>query len=294
MSVWILSQQPADTYENVRLLEEFSKAKIHAKLMHPDDFDIIVNKNNNKSIKYQGTNINLPKLVLTRTGSGTNYFTNAVIRQLERLGVPTINCNDSIDRVKDKLLTHQILSYHNIPTPRTILVKFPVSSDVVEKEIGFPCVVKVIQGSYGKGVHLCPTKDAFTKLMDLIADLAIKKIMIVQEFIATKAGSDLRVWVIGGKVVGAMKRTGPDGDFRANITNGGCGEPFAVTEEIDVLCRETAKVLGLDIAGIDLLFDNDGFKVCEANSAPGFEGFETYCQVNIAKHVIDYIKFKLS
>jgi RimK family alpha-L-glutamate ligase len=118
--------------------------------------------------------------------------------------------------------------------------------------------------------------------------------MIVQEFVGAQAGTDLRVFVVGGKVIGAMKRTAPEGDFRANITNGGQGQAYPVCDEMDMLCRETAKVLGLDIAGIDLLFDTDGFKVCEANSAPGFEGFERYCQVNIAKSIVDYVKFKIT
>jgi len=293
MTVWILSQHK-DAYENTRLLEEFSNSNIDTALMHPDHFDIIVNRNKSKSIRYDGTTITMPKLVLTRVGSGTNYFRSAVMRQLEKFSVPTINHSSAIDNVADKLLAHQILAQNNIPTPKTMLVKFPVSTKLVEAEIGFPCVVKVLQGSYGKGVHLCQTKELFENLMDLIDNLGVRKTMIVQEFIDESAGTDLRVWVVGGKTIGAMKRTGPKGDFRANITGGGTGESFKVSEEIDLLCRETAKCLGLDIAGIDLLFDQEGYKVCEANSAPGFEGFEKYCDMNIAKSIVDYIRFKLN
>jgi RimK family alpha-L-glutamate ligase len=262
--------------------------------MHPDEFDIIVNRSRTKSIRYKGDSISMPKLVLTRVGSGTNYFRSAVMRQLEKFSVPTINNSEAITNVGDKLLAHQILAQNNIPTPKTMLVKFPVSSDLVAKEIGFPCVVKVLQGSYGKGVHLCQTKELFEDLMELIDNLGVKKTMIVQEFINTAVGTDLRVWVVGGKTIGVMKRTGPPGDFRANITGGGTGESFEITNELDLLCRETAKCLGLDIAGIDLLFDQEGFKVCEANSAPGFEGFEKYCNIDIAGAIIDYVKFKLN
>jgi glutathione synthase/RimK-type ligase-like ATP-grasp enzyme len=293
MSVWILSQHN-DSYENRRLLETFSNNSIDARLMHPDEFDIIVNRSRTKSIRYKGDSISMPKLVLTRVGSGTNYFRSAVMRQLEKFSVPTINNSEAITNVGDKLLAHQILAQNNIPTPKTMLVKFPVSSDLVAKEIGFPCVVKVLQGSYGKGVHLCQTKELFEDLMELIDNLGVKKTMIVQEFINTAVGTDLRVWVVGGKTIGVMKRTGPPGDFRANITGGGTGESFEITNELDLLCRETAKCLGLDIAGIDLLFDQEGFKVCEANSAPGFEGFEKYCNIDIAGAIIDYVKFKLN
>jgi len=293
MSVWILSQH-RDSYENTRLLATFSDNNIPAQLMHPDDFDIIVNRSKNKSIRYQGTSITMPRLVLTRTGAGTNYFSSAVMRQLEKFAVPTINSSTSINNVRDKLLAHQILAQSNIPTPKTMLVKFPVSSKVVAQEIGFPCVVKVVQGSHGKGVHLCQTQELFEDLMDLVENLSVKKTMIVQEFIDAKAGSDLRVWVVGGKVIGAMKRTGPQGDFRANITGGGTGEAYPVSDEMDLLCRETAKAVGLDIAGIDLLFDHEGFRVCEANSAPGFEGFEKYVDINVAGAIVDYVKFKLN
>ena len=108
-----------------------------------------------------------------------------------------------------------------------------------------------------------------------------------------RPGEDLRVLVIGGQVIGAMKRTAPEGDFRANITNGGTGSLFEVTPEIDVIARETAQVLGLSIAGIDLLFDPRGFRVCEANSNPGFLGFEKYCKVDIADLITNYVKFKI-
>ena len=292
-TVWILSQH-RESYENTRLLAAFAAKNIDTKVVHPDDFDIIVNRSRSKSIRYQGTSISMPKIVLTRTGSGTNYFSSAVMRQLEKFSVPTINSSDAIANVKDKLLAHQILAQNNIPTPKTMLVKFPVSSKVVEQEIGFPCVVKVLQGSHGKGVHLCQTKELFENLMDLVDNLGVKKTMIVQEFVNAAAGTDLRVWAIGGKTIGAMKRIGPEGDFRANITGGGSGEPFDITPEMDLLCRETAKCLGLDIAGIDLLFDDGGYKVCEANSAPGFEGFEKYCGVDIAGAIVEYISFKIS
>jgi RimK family alpha-L-glutamate ligase len=115
----------------------------------------------------------------------------------------------------------------------------------------------------------------------------------VQEYLGAHPGEDLRVLVVGGKVIGAMKRTAPEGDFRANITNGGTGSNYEVTPEIEYIARETAKVLGLDIAGIDLLFDPRGFRVCEANSNPGFKGFEEYCGKDVADAITEYIKFRI-
>jgi glutathione synthase/RimK-type ligase-like ATP-grasp enzyme len=174
-----------------------------------------------------------------------------------------------------------------------MVVKYPVDESIVKDRIGFPCVVKVVTGSYGKGVYLCEKRRDFSKLMEFIRSLGTSKTLIVQEYLGLKPGEDLRVLVIGGKVIGAMKRIGPDGDFRANITNGGTGEKFELTDEIDFIARETARVLNLHIAGVDLLFDDRGFRVCEANSAPGFKGFETYCEVNVADLIADYISYKL-
>ena len=158
--------------------------------------------------------------------------------------------------------------------------------------IGWPCVVKVISGSYGEGIYLCENKTSFKKMMEFVGNLDTPKLLLVQEYIDAKPGEDLRVFVVGGKVIGAMKRHAPEGDFRANISAGGRGEPFEVNNEIDYLAREAARICGLDIAGIDLLFDKDGYKICEANSAPGFEGFEKYCQVDVAGQIAEYIKYK--
>ena len=130
--------------------------------------------------------------------------------------------------------------------------------------------------------------------MEFIETLKSSKTLLVQEYMGERPGEDLRVLVVGGKVIGAMKRSAPEGDFRANITNGGTGQAYELTDEIEYIARETAKVLNLDIAGIDLLFDSRGFRVCEANSNPGFSGFETYCDIDVAEVITDYIKFRLS
>jgi len=216
-----------------------------------------------------------------------------VVRHFEQAGVPCINGSLPIETVKDKLRTSQILSRAGIAIPNTMMVRMPIDDGLVETNIGFPCVVKVVTGSYGEGVYLCEKKRDYKKLMEFIDNLGNKKTMIVQKYMGERIGEDLRVLVIGGKVLGAMKRTAPEGDFRANITNGGTGENYPLTEEIEFLARETARALGLDIAGVDLLFDKHGFVVCEANSNPGFSGFENYCQVNVADAITEYIKFKV-
>jgi len=292
--VWILHYAASiDAYENQRLLSCLEKNGMKGRVLEPKYFDIIVSRSSVKSIRYKGERIELPDLVLSRTGAGTNYFTRSVMRQIEKFGIPVINDADSISRVSDKLLTSQLLVKENLPIPKTILVNGDVDIELIEKEVGFPCVVKATSGSKGKTVHLCQTKKDFVSLMSLLSSISLKKTMIIQEFVDAQPGTDLRVWVIGGKSVVAMKRTGAEGDFRANISQGGTAELFEITDEVDYLARETARVLGLQIAGVDLLFDKDGYKICEANSSPGFEGMDQYCGQDMAQRIVDFIKLKI-
>ena len=292
MNVWILHKTGTD-FETQRLVEVFTNMGMVASVVIPSLFDIVVHLVHKEKIYYDGNLVKLPDLLLTRTGSGTDYFTGAVIRQIEKLGVIVVNSCSATELVKDKLATHQQLTTHLIPTPKTMLLHFPVKTKVIKDEIGFPCVVKVITGSYGKGVHLCHNKKQFEATIELIDHLGSKKTLIVQEFISATDNKDLRVLVIGGKVLGAMRRSAPDGDFRANITNGGIGEPFKLTDEIEHIARETTKVMGLDIAGVDLLFDKNGYKVCECNSAPGFEGFEKFVGIDVAQSIANFVFLKL-
>jgi gamma-F420-2:alpha-L-glutamate ligase len=293
-NIWILHYATnIDAYENQRLLACLEKNNMKGRVLEPKYFDIIVSRGSTKSIRYKGERIDLPDLVLSRTGAGTNYFTRSVMRQIEKFGIPVINDADSISRVSDKLLTSQLLVKENLPIPKTILVNGDIDVDLIEKEIGFPCIVKATTGSKGKTVHLCQTKKDFASLMSLLSSISLKKTMIIQEFVDAQPGTDLRVWVIGGKTVVAMKRIGAEGDFRANISQGGTAELFEITDEVDYLARETTRVLGLQIAGVDLLFDKEGYKICEANSSPGFEGMDKYCGQDMAQRIVDFIKLKI-
>jgi len=292
-SILIITKLDRNEYESNKLAESFESKGIKVTMAHPDDFDIIVDRDIHKGLKYRGQDMELPSLALVRLGAGILPFQLAVVRHLEQAGVTCVNGSNAIETVKDKLRTSQILSRHGIPIPNTMMVRMPIDDNLVKDNIGFPCVIKVVTGSYGEGVYLCERQRDYKKLMEFIDNLGNKKTMLVQEYLGERVGEDLRVLVIGGKVVGAMKRSAPEGDFRANITNGGTGERYEVTEEIDYLARETARVLNLDIAGIDLLFDKRGFRVCEANSNPGFSGFEKYCGVDVADLMTEYIRFKI-
>jgi gamma-F420-2:alpha-L-glutamate ligase len=240
-----------------------------------------------------GLESDLPKFVFPRTGSGTSYYIKAVIRHFERMDIPVINSSDAIDNVKDKLYTHQILAQSNLDIPKTMLLRHPIDVDFVEKNIGFPVIVKKISGSYGRGVFLAENKKQLRQLVTM-AELSKKSYdIIIQEFVKDTWGKDLRVFVVNNKVVGCMMRQATDEDFRANITRGGEGFPYEVNEQIEWLSSESSKALDLDIAGVDLLFDNGGYKICEVNSNPGFEGMENFTKKNIAGEIVSFIKLKL-
>ena len=282
-----------DSYETTRLVEEFKNHNIDVKCIDPNEIDIFVNKENRQSILVNGHSLPLPKFIFPRTGSGTTYHIKAVIRHFERMGVPVINSSDAIDNVKDKLYSHQILAQSNLDIPKTMLLKHPIDIYFVQKHIGFPAIVKTISGSYGRGVFLAETKKQFEQLLKMAEITKPSYNIIVQEFVKDSWGKDIRVFVLNGKVIGCMMRQAVDDDFRANITRGGEGIPYQIDEDIEWLGGESARLLGLDIAGVDLLFDNGGYRICEVNSSPGFEGMDKYTKTNIAEDIVTYVKHKI-
>lgn len=298
MRGWILYDETAnhlkpETYEIERFIRMAEEQQIDLEVFKPEQFELIVTQDDRKSVLVDGKILPLPDFLLPRMGAGTTYFALAVIRHLERLGVKTFNSAGSIDTVKDKLYTHQILAEHNFPVPKTMLAKYPIDVDLVESSIGFPIVIKTLSGSQGSGVFLAESKSKFEDVMELINATRSNANIILQEFIESSKGRDLRVFTIGGRAVAAMKRISQDGSFKANFSRGGLVEPVELTPEIEWLATETSRILKLDIAGIDLLFDGDHFKICEANSSPGFEGIEQVCDVNIAEEIYNFIRIRL-
>ncbi len=297
MRGWIIYTDTAnakpETYEIKRFIEVAKEQDIEIEVFRPEQFDLVVTRDDRKSVLVDGQVLPLPDFLLPRMGAGTTYFALAVIRHLERLGVNTFNSSQSIDTVKDKLFTEQILAEHNVPVPKTMLVKYPVKVELVEKQLGFPVIIKTISGSQGSGVFLAETKTKFEDVMELINAYKSNANIILQEFIASSKGTDLRVFTIGGRAVAAMKRTSADDNFKANFSRGGQVESFPITPEIEWLAIETSRILNLDIAGIDLLFDGEHFKICEANSSPGFEGMERCCDVNIAEEIYEFLRVRL-
>ncbi|MDN4069159.1 RimK family alpha-L-glutamate ligase [Paenibacillus vini] len=299
MKGWIIYKHlPQDvkpeTFEIKRLLEEAVRQEIDIRVLAPEQFELIVTRDDRKSVMVDGEVLQLPDFVLPRMGAGTNYFGLALIRHLERLGVRTFNSSQSIDTVKDKLYTQQILAEHNLPVPKTMLIRSKVDVNLVEKHLGFPVVVKTISGSQGSGVFLAENKSNFIDLLEMINAYKENATMILQEFVESSRGTDLRVITIGGRAVAAMKRNSGSDSFKANYSRGGTVEPYEINPEMEWLALETSRLLNLDIAGIDLLFDGDHYKICEANSSPGFEGIESCCNVNISEEIYNFLRVRLN
>ena len=294
MTGWILYKKDiSESYETQRLVEEFEKQDIKIHVVNPQDVDILVDREDRKSIRVKGKSRILPDFVIPRTGSGTTYYIKAIIRHLERIGVILINGSYAIDNVKDKLYTQQILGQSNLPVPKTMLVKHPIDVDFIQQSIGYPCIIKTLSGSFGAGVFMADNKTQLKQLLKMAEITNENYDIIIQEYVKDSYGKDLRVLVINGKVVGCMMRQSVDDDFRANITRGGEGIPYQITEDIEWIAGESSRLLDLDIAGVDLLFDNGGYKICEVNSSPGFEGMDKYCKTNIAEQIVTYVKYKL-
>jgi gamma-F420-2:alpha-L-glutamate ligase len=293
MKLWMLGNRlTAETYERDRFIEEADKSDVNFNLVFADEIDLIVSRDDRKSIRFRNDIVSLPDCVLARTGSATGYFNLSVLRQFERLNVPTLPNSNSIEQSKDKMYANQILAQAGLPIPKTMLTRFPCKAELVEKVVGFPCVLKVVTGSHGKGVYLCENAKQFEDLSELVSSIDFKASMIVQEYVQHSEGRDLRVIVIGGRVVGAMLRKSTDGSFKANISRGGNGIAYPIDDEMEMLSIQVAKVLDLDIAGVDLLFHPEGYRICEANSSPGFRGFETALDINIPQKVFDYAKLR--
>ena len=300
MECWILYDGEAESsgpgaYEVRRFIEAGKRQGINVTVFQPEQFELVVTQDDRDSVLVDGRIAQLPDFIIPRISGNVNYFTLAIIRHLERLGVQSFNGSESIDAVKDKLHSQQILAENNIPVPNTMLAKFPCDTDMVERIFDFPLVVKTLVGTHGNGVFLCETKSKFNDIMELMRETQPNIQLIFQEFISFSHGQDLRVFVIDGKAVASMKRMSQDGSFKANASRGGKVESFPMDDEIRQLAIDSARTLNLDIAGIDILFDGEnGYKICEANAAPDFRALESCCDVSIADEILSSIANRLA
>ncbi|MBX3694033.1 MAG: RimK family alpha-L-glutamate ligase [Steroidobacteraceae bacterium] len=286
MRCWLLFQRALsleipEAPEVYRFIDCAARLGIELTVLQPEEFDLVVDPAAGWSATYQGRKLPRPELIIARTGSETSYFTLAILRHFERQGVAMVNGPAAIEAVADKLHTLQMLSHADIPIPKTILGKFPVDVALVERELGFPVVVKILRSTRGQGVLLCTSREQFNDLANLLDGAKPGTDFLFQQYIAASHGRDIRVLVIGGRAVAAMERRSTDGSFKSNISLGGIGVCHEMPLPLRRLAERVARTLGLDVAGVDVLIDGERYLVCEANSAPGFQGLEQACGVDV-------------
>jgi ribosomal protein S6--L-glutamate ligase len=224
-------------------------------------------------------------VVIPRIGASITDYGLAVLAFFERHGVPAVNGQLAIARSRDKLRALQTLSAHDINIPRTVMARDPEAiRAAVDAVGGTPVIIKLLQGTQGVGVMIADSREAVESTLDTLWGLGQN--IILQEFIAESRGRDLRAVVVGGELVGAMRRTARAGEFRSNLHRGGAGKKVALDEAAARAAVAAAAALGLDVAGVDLLEGKDGVRVIEVNSSPGLRGIENATGVDIAGRII--------
>jgi gamma-F420-2:alpha-L-glutamate ligase len=291
---WILFQHELDPAipevpEVFRFQEAAGAMGIELHVFQPHRFEMVVGTGSDWSMKYQGVSVERPDFVICRTGAETDYFTLALLRHIERRGVRLVNGPETIETVSDKLHTLQTLNRAGLPIPRTILGTFPIDVDLVERELGFPVIVKTLKGTRGAGVLKCEDRSQFEDLAGLLESAEAKADFILQHYVRASHGRDVRVLVVGGRVVAAMERRSLTGGFKSNVSLGGVGVAYNPPQEMAELAVQAADVLELDITGIDILFDEDGYRICEANSAPGFQGLERATGMDVPTSILEWV-----
>lgn len=227
--------------------------------------------------------------VLPRIGASVTFYGTAVVRQFEMMHVYCVNESVAISRSRDKLRSLQLLSRKNVGIPATAFAHSPDDIDGLIREVGgAPCVIKLLEGTQGIGVVLAETKKAAESVIQ--AFMGLKSNILVQEFIKESSGSDLRCFVVGGKVIAAMQRTAPEGEFRSNIHRGGSAQLAKLTAAERRTAVNAAKLMGLNVCGVDLLRSDRGPLVMEVNSSPGLEGIEAATRKDVAGLIIEFIE----
>ena len=241
------------------------------------------------SILYNGETLSGYDAVIPRIGASITHYGLAVLRQFEMMGVWSLNESVAIGRSRDKLRSMQIFAKHGLGLPVTAFAHDPKQTDEVLKIVGgAPAVIKLLEGTQGIGVVLGETEKSAKSVVEAFRGANVN--ILVQEFIKEAGSTDIRIFVIGGKVQAAMMRTGAAGDFRSNLHRGGSAKAVKITPEERSTAVRAAKVMGLNVAGVDILRSNHGPVIMEVNSSPGLEGIENTTGKDIAGLVIEFIE----
>jgi ribosomal protein S6--L-glutamate ligase len=274
---------------STRRLREAAQARGHEAIVIDHLGCSLIGEHSNPRIIYNGEELVDVDAVIPRIGASVTFYGTAVVRQFEMQKVFPVNSSISIVRSRDKLRSLQIFSRHDIGIPKTVFTNHPKNVDNLIRELGgAPVVIKLLEGTQGIGVVLAETRKAARSVVEAFHGL--KANMLIQEFIAEAGGADIRAFVVDGKVVGAMKRQGAEGEFRSNLHRGGSAKAVRLTAAQRALALAATKAMGLTMAGVDMLESSRGPLVLEVNSSPGLEGIELATKKDIAGEIIECIE----
>lgn len=289
MKIAILSNGPGN-YSTKRLKEEALKRGHEVTIVKYRDCYASIEKNN-PTVSYKGEDLGKFDAIIPRIAANMTRYGTAIVRQLEMQGVYTVSSSLAINRSRDKLRSLQLLAKAGVGIPKTVVSRNTADiDDLIEKLDGTPVIIKLARGTHGNGVVLAETKKAAKSVLQaLYITNEDGTNVLLQEFVKESAGTDIRVFVVGGRVIASMKRQSLDDDFRSNLHKGGEGTVIKLTEEERKMAIKAAKAMGLNVAGVDMMRSERGPLILEVNASPGF-GIEKVTGRNVAAPIIDYIE----
>ncbi len=287
MKIGVLSGNP-ELYSTRRLVEAGKKNGHEIRVVDPLRCYMTI-ASQRPTIHYRGEELSGFDAIIPRIGASITFYGTAVVRQFEMMGVYSVNESVAISRSRDKLRSLQLLARRGIGLPVTGFAhSTQYTQDLISLAGGAPLVIKLLEGTQGIGVVLAETDKAAESVIEAFRGL--KENILVQEFIKEAQGADIRCFVVGDKVVAAMKRQGKEGEFRSNLHRGGKASVVRLTPEERSTASRAARIMGLNVAGVDLLRSNHGPVVMEVNSSPGLEGIETATDKDVADLIIQFIE----
>ena len=286
MKIAILSRAP-HSYSTTRFRAAALQRGHDVKVLNTLRFAIDLT-GDEPDLQFRGRPLSTYDAILPRIGNSITYFGTAVVRQFEQMDVYTPNTANGISNSRDKLRAIQILSRHNIAMPATAFVRNRADvRPAIELVGGAPVVIKLLEGTQGIGVILAPEAKVAEAIIETLH--STNQNVLIQRFVAESKGRDIRALVVGDRVVAAMRRRANGDEFRSNVHRGGSVEPVELSAEYERVAVRSAQIMGLKVAGVDMLEGNDGPLVMEVNSSPGLEGIETATKLDVAGAIIDYI-----
>ena len=286
MNIAILSRG-AGNYSTKRLKEIAIERGHNVRVINHAECYVTVEKSR-PVVRYRGEDLTDIDAIIPRIGQSITKYGTAIVRQFEMQGVYTTASSIAINRSRDKLRSMQILARADVGIPKTVFARETTDlDDVVEQAGGAPLIIKVARGTHGNGVVLAETKKAAQAVMQAFYVEGVN--FLVQEFVQESAGTDIRAFVVGGRVVASMKRQSLDDDFRSNLHQGGEGTIVKLTDEERKTALRAAKAMGLSICGVDMMRSERGPLVLEVNPSPGL-GIEKVTGRNVAEKIIEYIE----